>query len=80
MKLMIDIPDEEYEFIKNLQSVVIGNRGTTKTVQYNVINAIKNGIPLSMPPIKVERVEYGTDGMPYRMWVSNGNFMEKDND
>ena len=53
---------------------------TTKTVQYNVINAIKNGIPLSMPPIKVERVEYGTDGMPYRMWVSNGNFMEEDND
>lgn len=80
MKLLIDISDEDYEFIKDLKSVVIGGRGNTKTVQHNVINAIKNGIPLNMPPIKVKRVEYETDEMPYRMWISNGNLMEIDND
>lgn len=80
MKLIIDIPDEEYEFIKDLKSVVIGGRGTTKTIQHNVINAIKNGIPYELPPIKVERIEYGTDEKPYRMWISNGNLMEIDND
>lgn len=69
MKLMIDIPDEDYEFIKNLQSVVIGNRGTTKTIQYNVINAIKNGTPYIFDP-QIERIEYGGDGLPYRMWIS----------
>lgn len=45
MKLLIDIPDKDYEFIKNLQFLIIGCRGNTKTIQYNVINAIKNGIP-----------------------------------
>lgn len=45
MKLIIDIPNEDYEFIKNLQSLIISSRGTTKTIQYNVINAIRNGIP-----------------------------------
>lgn len=45
MKLIIDIPDKDYEFIKDLNLVVIGGRGNTKTVQYNVINAIKKGIP-----------------------------------
>ena len=44
MKITIDIPDEDYKFIKDLQSVVIG-RGNCKTVQYNVINGIKRGIP-----------------------------------
>lgn len=80
MKLLIDISDEDYEFIKDLKSVVIGGRGNTKTVQYNVINAIKNGVLLNMPPIKVKRVEYETDEMPYRMWVSNGYLMEIDNE
>lgn len=45
MKLIIDISNEDYEFVKNLQSLVISSRGNTKTIQYNVINAIKNGIP-----------------------------------
>lgn len=80
MKLIIDIPNEDYEFIKNLQSLVISSRGTTKTIQHNVINAIKNGIPYELPSIKVERIEYGTDEKPYRMWISNGNLMEIDND
>lgn len=45
MKLVIDIPDDEYKFIKDLQSLVISGRGNCKTIQYNVINAIKNGMP-----------------------------------
>lgn len=59
MKLIIDISNEDYEFIKNLQSLVISSRGNTKTIQYNVINAIKNGIPYESAasmPIKDEKV------------------------
>ena len=46
MKLVIDIPDKDYEFIKDLQSLIIGSRGNCRNIQYNVINAIKNGTPL----------------------------------
>lgn len=46
MRLMIDIPDKDYKFIKDLQSPIIGSRGTCKTIQQNVINAIRNGTPL----------------------------------
>lgn len=45
MKLIIDIPDRDYEFIKDLRAVVIGSRGNCKTIQYNVITAIKKGVP-----------------------------------
>lgn len=44
MKLIIEIPDEDYRFIQDLQSLIIGGRGNCKTIQHNVINAIKNGI------------------------------------
>lgn len=44
MKIVIDIPNEDYEFIKNLRSVIISSRGDGKIVQ--LINAIKNGTPL----------------------------------
>ena len=50
MKLVIDIPDDEYKFIKDLQSLIIGGRGNCKTLQYNVINAIKNGTPYEERP------------------------------
>ena len=46
MKLIIDIPEEDYKFIKDLQSLIIGGRGNCKTIQKNIINAIRNGIPL----------------------------------
>lgn len=46
MKLVIDIPEEDYRYIKELQSLVIA-RGTCKTIQRDVINAIKNGTPLN---------------------------------
>ena len=44
MKLIIDIPDTTYAFVKQLQWVSTG-RGSCKTVQQNVINAIKTGVP-----------------------------------
>ena len=46
MKIVIDIPDADYKFIKDLQTLVIGGRGNCKTIQYNVIDAIKNGTPI----------------------------------
>lgn len=47
MKLIIDIDDNDYGFIKDLHSLIIGGRGNCKTIQYNVINAVKNGKPIS---------------------------------
>ena len=44
MKVVIDIPEKDLEFIKDL-TFVGGFRGNTKTIQSNVINAIRNGKP-----------------------------------
>lgn len=43
MRLLIDIPDTTYAFVKELQGVIIG-RGNCKTIQQTVINAIKFGV------------------------------------
>ena len=63
MKLIIDIPEEDYRYIKELQSLVIA-RGTCKTIQREVINAIKNGTPYEERPkgkwVKKPHV-YGVD-------------------
>lgn len=45
MKLIIDIPNEDYKFIKELQSYYPGRR-SGKTIEQNVINGIRSGIPL----------------------------------
>ena len=45
MKLIIDIPDKDYEFIKDAQ-IILGRRNC-KQIEYNMINSIKNGIPVS---------------------------------
>ena len=52
MKLLIDIPEEDYKFIKDLQSLIIGSRGSYKTIQYNVINAITKIIILMSDRLK----------------------------
>ena len=44
MKLIIDIPDGDYRYIKDIQSLILA-RGTCKTIQKDVIDAIKNGTP-----------------------------------
>lgn len=43
MRLIIDISEEDYKFIKSLHSMIIGGRGNCKSIQKNVINAIRNG-------------------------------------
>lgn len=65
MKLIIDISEGDYKFIKNLQSLIIGGRGSCKTIQMNVINAIRNGTPYEpMCNAKDEAIceEMTTDG------------------
>ena len=49
MKIVIDIPDEDYKFIKDLQFYHSGRRNG-KTIERNVINAIKNGTPYEEKP------------------------------
>ena len=46
MKLVIDISEEDFKFIKGLR-LALGGRGYAKELQRDVINAIKNGTPLS---------------------------------
>ena len=46
VKLMIELSQEEYEFLKDLEMVSVG-RGGYKTIQQNVINAIKFGTPIT---------------------------------
>ena len=65
MKLVIDIPEEDYRYIKELQSLVIA-RGTCKTIQREVINAIKNGTPYDEVIDEVTELlenEWGYEGM-----------------
>ena len=49
MKLIIDIPDEDYKFIKEVQ-LYLSVRRSGKTIERNVINAIKNGKPYEERP------------------------------
>lgn len=45
MQLTIEIDEEDYESIKNLDMVIFGRRNG-KALQFRVINAIRNGKPL----------------------------------
>lgn len=45
-RIVIDIPDDDYEYIKNIKWVIIG-RGNCKRLQQNVLNAIRFGTVLS---------------------------------
>ena len=47
MKLLIDIPDKDYEFIKEAHILISGRRNC-KQIEYNIINAIKNGTPIQL--------------------------------
>ena len=49
MKLIIDIPEEEYKFIKDLQFYYSGRR-SGKTIENHIINAIKTGMPYEETP------------------------------
>lgn len=49
MKLIIDIPEENYKFIKDLKFYCSGRR-SGKTIERNVINGIKNGKPYEERP------------------------------
>lgn len=44
-KILIDIPDEDYKYIKELKFYYSGRR-SSKTIERHVINAIKHGKPL----------------------------------
>lgn len=43
MRLVIDIPDKDYEFIRDAH--ILFGRRNGKQIEYNMINAIKNGTP-----------------------------------
>ena len=57
MKLIIDIPEEDYKFIKDLQFYNSGRRNG-KTIERNVINAIKNSTPYEERPKGKLNLEY----------------------
>lgn len=49
MRIVIDMPDEDYKFIKDLKFYNSGRRNG-KTIERNVINGIKNGKPYEERP------------------------------
>jgi hypothetical protein len=49
MKLIIDIPEEDYKFIKDLQFYNSGRR-SGRTIEQNVFMGIRNGIPYDERP------------------------------
>jgi len=49
MRLIIDIPEDDYKFIKDLQFYNSGRR-SGRTIERNVINGIKNGTPYEEKP------------------------------
>ena len=49
MKLIIDIDDKIYEFIKNLNYVILA-RGNGKTISMHIMRAIKQGLPYKERP------------------------------
>lgn len=42
VKVVVELDDQDYKFIQDLQGFICGIR-TCKTVQQNIINALKNG-------------------------------------
>lgn len=58
MQLVIDLQNRYYEMVKDFDTVNIG-RCQYKGVQYQVINAIKNGTPL--PKVHGRLIEQPTD-------------------
>lgn len=61
MRLIIDIPEEDYKFIKSLHSMIISGRGNCKSIQKNVINAIRNGTLLDKSAPQGEWINHRND-------------------
>ena len=89
MRVVIDIPEEYYEFFKDLRPAIIAGRGNGKTISYNVINAIRNGIPLDsvlddvwllyqryQPRLATNVYEYGVElnELLHRYWDGGEKF------
>ena len=45
MRIVIDIPEDDYKSIKDMQYYISGRR-SGRQIEYNIINAILNGTPL----------------------------------
>lgn len=54
MKLIIDIPDNIYDAIKEAQTIISGQR-SGKTLLQILVNSVENGIPLDDVKAKIQR-------------------------
>ena len=72
MKLIIDIPDDDYKFIKEVQ-LYLSARRIGKTIERNVINAIKNGKPL--PNITDEQISNAFQIAIANYWESKSKYL-----
>lgn len=54
MQIVIDIPEEDYNFIKDLEFYTSGRR-SGRAIEQNVINAIRNGTPCNPPGDLISR-------------------------
>ena len=64
VKLIIEIPEKEYEAFKELIAINISGRCSGKGIIQTCLNAVKNGIPLANDSEKAEVQAY-FDGEAY---------------
>ena len=79
MKLIIDIPDNIYDAIKEAQTIISGQR-SGKTLLQILINSVENGTPLDDIKAKIEKqierdfafAETETLKVPCHYGIANG--------
>lgn len=62
MKLMIDIPDNIYDAIKEAQTIISGQR-SGKTLLQILVNSVENGTPLPKEHGRLIDADVLVDGM-----------------
>lgn len=55
MKIIIDIPDNIYDAIKEAQTIISGQR-SGKTLLQILVNSVENGIPLDDVKAEIEQI------------------------
>ena len=79
MKLIVDIPDNIYDAIKEAQTIISGQR-SGKTLLQILINSVENGTPLDDIKAKIEKqierdfafAETETLKVPCHYGIANG--------
>ena len=76
VKLIIEIPKEEFEAVKELKAINIGGRGSGKGIIYACLNAVKNGTPLEEVRSEIKGMNHTIDCETFEVFVSQEAVLE----